>query len=155
MINSKYSTHKLTWCFGKYTKTFSTPVSGLPELFFDKRFRAFKSYCLKVGSPIPTYKSFGLSVVPYDEDKIDSDNMLFMSNGSIIFNSGQGGHETVKYIGPTENDSGLKHQIKKADDTEFLVDEVMLRLSNQPDISSVPVTAEQYVLELPMRIAQL
>ena len=85
----------------------------------------------------------------YDKDKIDSDNMLFMSNESIIFNIGQGRHETVKYIGPAENDSGLKHQIKKADDTEFLVNGVMLCSLNQPDISSVPVTVEQYALELP------
>ena len=81
-INLKYSTHKLTWCFGKYTKTFPTPVSGLPELLFDEGFRAFETYCLEVGSPIPTYKSFGSSVVPYDEDEIDSDNMLSISSSS-------------------------------------------------------------------------
>ena len=57
-INSKYSTHKLTWCFGKYTKTFPTPVSGLPELLFNEGFHAFESFCLKVGSPIPSYASF-------------------------------------------------------------------------------------------------
>ena len=43
-INSKYSTHKLAWCFGKYTKAFPTPVSGLPEILFDEGFCAFQSY---------------------------------------------------------------------------------------------------------------
>jgi len=32
----RYSTHTLSWCFGKYQKTFPTPVSGLPELLFDE-----------------------------------------------------------------------------------------------------------------------
>ena len=54
-IVSRYSTHKLIWCFGKYQKTFPTPVSGLPELLFDEGFGAFQSYCSEIGSPIPSY----------------------------------------------------------------------------------------------------
>ena len=34
-IESRYSTHVLTWSFGQFKKTFPTPVSGLPELLFD------------------------------------------------------------------------------------------------------------------------
>ena len=100
VINSKYSTHKLTWCFGKYTKTFPTPVSGLPELLFNEGFRAFQSFCLEVGSPIPPRVAFGSSIVSYNEDKIEYDNMLFMADESITFNNGKSEHNVVSYIGP-------------------------------------------------------
>ena len=148
-INSKYSTHKLTWCFGKYTKTFPTPVSGLPELLFDEGFQTFKSFCLEVGSPIPSYASFGSSIVPFNDDEIECDNMLFIADESVTFNNGKGEHNVVSYIGPSERENGLKHQIKTSDDTELLVDGVMLKSLDQPDISSVPITIEQYASELP------
>jgi hypothetical protein len=34
IIESRYSTHVLTWSFGNFKKTFPTPISGLPELLF-------------------------------------------------------------------------------------------------------------------------
>ena len=148
-INSKYSTHKLTWCFRKYTKTFPTPVSGLPELLFDEGFRAFQSFCLKVGSPIPPRAAFGSSIVPYNEDEIECDNMLFMADESVTFNNSKGDHKVVSYIGPSERENGLKHKIKTSKNSELLVDGVMLQSLDQPDISSVPVTVEQYASKLP------
>ena len=42
-IESGYSTHVLTWSFGSLKQTFPTPLSGLPELLFDKGFQAYKS----------------------------------------------------------------------------------------------------------------
>ncbi len=44
-IESRYSTHVLTWAFGNFQKTFPTPISGLPELLFDEGFRAYTSFC--------------------------------------------------------------------------------------------------------------
>jgi hypothetical protein len=38
-IESRYSTHVLTWSFGNFGKIFSTPISSLPELLFDERFQ--------------------------------------------------------------------------------------------------------------------
>jgi hypothetical protein len=43
-IESQYSTHTLIWSFGKFKKTFPTPVSGLPELLFDEGFHEYKSF---------------------------------------------------------------------------------------------------------------
>jgi hypothetical protein len=43
-IESRYSTHVLTWSFEQFRKTFPTPVSGLPELLFNEAYRAFKSF---------------------------------------------------------------------------------------------------------------
>ncbi len=37
-IESRYSTHVLTWSHGQFKKTFPMPTSGLPELFFDYGF---------------------------------------------------------------------------------------------------------------------
>jgi hypothetical protein len=33
-VESRYSTHVLTWSFGQFWKTFPTPIYGLPELLF-------------------------------------------------------------------------------------------------------------------------
>ena len=35
-IESRYLTHTLTWCCGKYKKISPTPVSGLLEVMFDE-----------------------------------------------------------------------------------------------------------------------
>jgi hypothetical protein len=37
-IESRYSTHVLTWSFGQFKKMFTKLVSGLPELLFNKGF---------------------------------------------------------------------------------------------------------------------
>ena len=42
-IESRYSTHILVRCGGKFKKTFPTPVSGLPELLFDESYNEFKT----------------------------------------------------------------------------------------------------------------
>ena len=118
-IVSRYSTHTLSWCFGKYQKTFPTPVSGLPELLFDEGFEAFQSYCTELGSPIPSYASFGSTVVPYDQDEIDCDSNLFMADESIKFNDGQGKQEIVTYLGPKEHAKVMKHCIKDSEDSSL------------------------------------
>ena len=72
-----------------------------------------------------------------------------MADESITFNNCQGKHKVVSYIGPSDRENGLKYQIKTSDSSELLVDGVMLKSLDQPDISSVPVTVEQYASELP------
>ena len=44
-IQSKYSSHMLTWARRQFTRTFPTPVSGLPELLFDEGFEDRKCFC--------------------------------------------------------------------------------------------------------------
>ena len=65
-----------------------------------------------------------------------------MADESVTFNSGKGEHNVVSYIGPSERENSLKDQIKTSDDSELLVNGVMLRSLDQPDISSVPITIE-------------
>jgi hypothetical protein len=43
----------------------------------------------------------------------------------------------------------LKHRIRTQHDTKFLVDGVLLCSLDAPDISTVPLSAEQYAIELP------
>ena len=137
-INSGYSTHVLSWNFGKYKKTFPTPISGLPELLFDKGFNKFQSFCCAVGDHV--------HIIPDDDDH---DDALFMMEESITFQDGAGESDTVKYLGPMTREGMVKHKIKRSDDSEFLVDREHLSSLSTPNISTVPVEIEQYAAELP------
>ena len=77
IIESRYCTHTLTWCLGRYKKKIPTPISGLPELILDEGFNKYKSFLAQVGPP--TAKIFPARV-EYEDDKINTDNMLFMDN---------------------------------------------------------------------------
>ena len=76
-IESRYSTHTLTRCFGRYKKTFPTPIYGLPELIFDEGFTKYRIFLAQVGSPIA---ELGLATVGYEDKKMCTENMIFMDN---------------------------------------------------------------------------
>ena len=144
-IESRYSTHTLTWSFGQFKKTFPTPISGLPELLFDEGFTAFQSYCSKSGESSP---SSAPAIIEYNASEKEDDNMLFMANESIKFNDGDGDVDIATYLGPIEHDSILKHKIKRSNNLEFLVDREHLSSTTVPDIASIPISTEQYAAEL-------
>ena len=144
-IESRYSTHTLTWCFGKYKKTFPTPISGLPELLFDEGYDRYKSFLVQVENP--TRKS-STATIEFDDDEIDNDNMLFMENESVKFNDGNGTHDTAIYLGPISHGENLKHKIRRPDHEEYLVDREHLSSTTIPDIANVPVSIEEYQSEL-------
>ena len=75
--------------------------------------------------------------------------MLFMTNETIIFKDGKGINREVTYLGPILSDGILKHKIKTQNDSEFLVYGVLLSLLNIPDIATIPLTPEQYQLDIP------
>ena len=91
-IESRYYSHTLTWYFGRYKKTFPTPISDLPELIFDKGFTKYKIFLAQVGSPTAELVP---ATVKYEDEKIDTDNMLFMDNESIKFNDGNGTYDSA------------------------------------------------------------
>ena len=74
-IESRYSTHTITWCFGTYKKKIPTPISGLPELIFDKGFTKYKSFLAHVAS---TIADLGPATIEYEDEEIYTDNMIFM-----------------------------------------------------------------------------
>jgi hypothetical protein len=78
-IESRYSTHILTWSFGQFLKTFPTPVSGLPELLFDEGCLAFKSFYQRT---VMMKTTTNLNIIPYDEKELiafkDADNAFNM-----------------------------------------------------------------------------
>jgi hypothetical protein len=43
----------------------------------------------------------------------------------------------------------LKHKKRAQNDTKFLVDKILLSSLDSPDIETIPVTVEQYAVELP------
>ena len=86
---------------------------------------------------------------PIKSNDISDDDTLFMTNESVIFKDGQGRSEDALYIGPIVQDDTVQHKIKRADGKEYLVDSVHLSPIDEPDISNVPITTEEFALELP------
>ena len=138
-IESRYSSHVLTWAFGSFKKTFPTTLSGLPELLFDEGFQVYKSFCMEVSSYAAqqTTQDKGATLptpIPFDDDELfpqstedDNDiNMLFMVNETVLFKDGKGINREVTYLGPQSIDGVLKHNIRTQNNSEFLVDGVLL-----------------------------
>ena len=160
-IESRYSTHTLTWLFGNFKRTFPTPISGLPELLFDKGFQAYKSFCMEVSSYAiqqnTQHVSHKSTFIPFNKDKLlcqspedeEDINMLFMTNETVIFKDGKGINREVTYLGPHLSDGILKHKIRTRNNSEFLVDGVLLSSMDIPDIATIPLTPEQYQVDLP------
>ena len=160
-IESRYSTHVLTWSFGNFKRTFPTPLSGLPELLFDEGFQAYKSFCMNVSSyAIQQSEQNSLktsNLIPFDDDELfqqstedeEDINMLFMTNETINFKDGKGINREVTYLGPNLSDGILKHKIRTRNGSEFLVDGILLSSLDIPDIATIPITPEQYQIDIP------
>ncbi len=79
-----------------------------------------------------------------------------MINETVIFNDGNGITREVTYLGPVLTDGILKHKIRTWNDIDFLVDGILLSSLDLPDLATIPVTVEQYAVELPkLTILQL
>ncbi len=150
----------LTWSFGDFRKTFPTPISGLPELLFDDGFYEYNSFCMQVSSFATTDEVQGGSsnTISFDDDEVqpiqasedeEEINMLFMLNETILFKDRKGITREVTYLGPNLSEGVLKHRIRTQHDTKCIVDGVLLCSLDAPDISTVPVSVEQYAIELP------
>ena len=143
-IESRYSTHTLTWCFGKYKKI-PTPISGLPELIFDEGFNRYKSFLAQIESPNTKQ---GPATNEYDEDEVDTDNILFIENESIKFNDGNGTNYSATYMGPISHEDVLKHKIRRSDNKEYLVDREHISSTTIPVFWNILITIKDYVSEL-------
>ncbi len=71
-----------------------------------------------------------------------------MLNETILFKDREGITREVTYLGPNLSAVVLKHRIRTQHGTKFLVDGVFLCSLDAPDISTVPVSVEQYVIKL-------
>ena len=97
------------------------------------------------------------NIILFDNNKVqqlmendDKDiNMLFMSNETVIFKNCQGINQEFTYLGHNLSHEILKHKIQTRNDTEFLVDGILLSSLNAPDIATIPLTPEQYTVDLP------
>jgi hypothetical protein len=75
-------------------------------------------------------------------------NMLFMLHENIILKDGKGITREVTYLGPQFSDEILQHKVRNKNGHEFLVDGTLLSSIETPDISTIPVSVEQYANEL-------
>ncbi len=77
-----------------------------------------------------------------------------MLNETIPFKEGKEITREVTYHRPNLSEGVLKHWIRTQHDTKFLVDGVFLCSLDAPDISTVPISVEQYAIELPKLMRQ-
>jgi hypothetical protein len=75
--------------------------------------------------------------------------MLFMANETINFKDGKGINRDVTYLGPDLSNGILKHKIRTRNGSEFLVDGILLSSLGIPDIATIPITPEQYQIDIP------
>ncbi len=75
--------------------------------------------------------------------------MLFMVNETVIFKDGKGINQEVTFLGPIFSNGILKHKIWIHNDTEFLVDGILLSSLDTPEIAAIPFSLEQYAVNLP------
>ncbi len=106
------------------------------------------SYAIQQNTQHVSHKS---TFIPFEEDKLlcqspedeEDINMLFMTNETVIFKDGKGINREVTYLGPHLSDGIFKHKIRTQNNSEFLVDGVLLSSMDIPDIATIPLTPEQ------------
>ncbi len=74
--------------------------------------------------------------------------MLFMLHENIILKDGKGITREVTYLGPQFSDEILQHKVCNKNGHNILVDGTLLSSMNAPNISTIPVSVEQYANEL-------
>ena len=67
----------------------------------------------------------------------------------LFSRTGKGINREVTYLSPNFSDGKLKHKIGTQNNTEFLVDGILLSSIDMPDVATIPITPEQYQIDLP------
>jgi hypothetical protein len=75
--------------------------------------------------------------------------MMTWISRCFIFKDGKGINQEVNNLGSNLSDGILKHKIQTTNDTEFLVDGILLSSLDAPDIATILLTPEQYTVDLP------
>jgi hypothetical protein len=75
--------------------------------------------------------------------------MLFMIHKTILYKDGKGITLKVTYLGPDLSDGISNHKIRTWNDADFFVNGIPLSSLDAPDIGTVPVSVEQWAVELP------
>ena len=74
--------------------------------------------------------------------------MLFMLHDNIILKDGKEITQKVSYLGTQFSAKILQHKVRNKNRHEFLVDGTLLSSIDASNISTIPVSVEQYVNEL-------
>jgi hypothetical protein len=120
--------------------------------------QAHSSYANAVTDSTAESSSKPTHVIPFESQEFvddsldDSDNdainMLFMLHENIILKDGKGITREVTYLGPLFSDEILQHKVRSKNGHEFLIDGILLSSMDTPDISTIPVSVEQYANDL-------
>ncbi len=165
-INLCYDDHMLIWDHGKYSKTFKTHDSGLPECLFNLGYSCLEAftetlvpyyndcvnweYTSKVKKTNLAASDNGQNIVHLSNNKISIDVPATVENMSTFFkrlklryNDGNGTRDIITFIGVDFiDDMQLKCQIRLSDESVLLVDPETLNFIENPDIALIPQTLE-------------
>ncbi len=72
-----------------------------------------------------------------------------MLHKSILLKDAKETMSEITYLGSQLLDEVLQHKVRNKNEHEFLVDGTLLSSIDTPDISTIPVSIEQYAAELP------
>jgi hypothetical protein len=100
-------------------------------------------------SNIIPFESQELSTDSLDDADNNAINMLFMLHENIILKGGKRITWEVTYLGPQYLDEILQHKAWNRNGHNFFVDGILLSSMDVLDISTIPVSVEQYANELP------
>ena len=152
-ICSHYSLHTIIWDQEKFTKTFPTPVLGLPELLFIGGFSLYHSYCIQIKS----FYNHSPGAVDSPSNLIEDDKsplhqvddgsancLHFPLQGSVRFNDGNSDMDQAIYLGPVQEGNQVKHRIQCSKAQEYLVDKEHLQSDELPDMARMPISAEDF-----------
>ena len=173
-ISSGYDSHTLYWDSARFSKTFHTASSGLPECLFSSgysRLDAFSTIMSKVYDDTVNWVftskdklrdlaqiDGGSLIVDDDGDIVYADDdgitldvpltltnlISFFTGMHLRYNDGKGTQDVVKFLG---DDMQIKCSIQLSDDTVLLVDSETLNFIENPDIASIPQTSDDYLCE--------
>jgi hypothetical protein len=156
------------WDHGKYSKTFKTHDSGLPECLFNSGYshlEAFTAtlapyyndcvnwaYTSKVKNTNLVASDDGQNIVHLSDNEISIgvpatvENMsTFFKRLKLWYNDGNGTRNIITFIGvDLIDDMQLKCQIRLSDESILLVDPETLNFIEKPDIALIPQTLEEY-----------
>ena len=153
-IMSVFDEHKLFWNGRRFSKTFHTAGSGLPECLFNTGFSRFETYVSQVRRYYDDTVSWAFSSSAtslHDSTPACASTEVdptFPIGSRLLYNGGDGDKDNVIFLG-TDFGPNMQHlcKIKCSDGSIDVVYPQMLNFPENPDVAKIPQTSEQYCHE--------
>ena len=155
-ITSPFNTLVLFWNHNKFKKTFSVATSGLPECLFNTGYSNYVSYVSKVSNYYDDSMSWSFAS-EVEEGTVSEGGVVDLTvertishieGITLIYNDRSKSKSLVTYI-DVDFVVGMqqKCRIRKSDGVEIYVYPDTLYLIQNPDITSIPETSDDYCID--------